>query len=192
MKESVDCTSLSPTLRRCRKCSQERNVAEFRPDKQARNGKLYPRNQCRECEARGWRRDWLAGKKGRQSAVTLAVKAPRVPAPELSIESGIEAKLEDAILQRMRLYQSDALDALHDLAMMPISENSMQNQVKLAAAWKLAGPLFAPDAPSGRSDLDKTLREMNELYHKTAPRIKSIREHVVMFEQGQPATTGRC
>jgi hypothetical protein len=41
----------------------------------------------------------------------------------------------------MERYECGALDALYDLAMMPISQNSMLNRIKLAAAAELAGDL---------------------------------------------------
>jgi hypothetical protein len=49
----------------------------------------------------------------------------------------------------MEVYSCSALDALYDLAMMPISENSMLNRIKLAAAVELAGDLIETGAKAG-------------------------------------------
>jgi hypothetical protein len=170
-------------IRKCRKCSQVKDGSEFRPDKLAKSGKLYARKQCRECENESWRRDWRAGKKARQSAAVLALSAPSAaPAPQL-IARDSEGRLEELVQDRMARYQRDALDALYDLAMMPISENSMQNQVKLTAAAKLAGTLLTPDNSGRDHELGKLLVELNESYQANAPRIRAIRERIVTFEQ---------
>ena len=83
------------------------------------------------------------------------------------------------VSRRRLLYQSDALDALHDLATMPVSSNSGLNQTKLLAASRLVGP---QETQQGVSDLDSTLAALNDEYHKAAPRIKSVRERIITFE----------
>jgi hypothetical protein len=88
-------------------------------------------------------------------------------------------QVEQSVVRRLTLYRSDALTAIHDLAMMEVSPNPMQNQVKLAAAQRLAG---SPEVASG-SDFAQTLAALNEDYHRHAPRIKSVRERVIEFEQ---------
>jgi hypothetical protein len=173
--------------RKCRRCRKEKNVSEFRPDKKAANGNRYQRNQCRECESEDWRRAWHAGKKGRRSATVLALNAPSTALPERH-QDAIEGQLEEAIKHRMIRYQSDALDALHDLAMMPISENSAQNQVKLLAAKLLAEPLLAPENTGSKEEMNKVLRELNEEFQRNTPRLKLIRERIVEFQQEPPAS----
>jgi hypothetical protein len=96
-------------------------------------------------------------------------------------------QIEAEVASRMVLYRSDALDALHALATMPIDENSAQNQVKLLAASRLSGPM---EGQAG-SELDQTLRLLNEEYQQKAPRIKSIRERIVEFETEPDASLGR-
>jgi hypothetical protein len=162
--------------RKCRECGFEKNVTEFRPAKLARNGKLYPRHQCRACENSTWRDAWRAGKKGRLSAATLAVNAPHIAEPMLG---GGKAKLEDLVYRRMQTYGCDALDALHDLAMMPISENSMLNRIKLAAASELAGPLTLLKSADAPENLGKALHDLDMRYHATAARIKALRERII-------------
>jgi hypothetical protein len=93
-------------------------------------------------------------------------------------EKGISAEaLDDAIAQRLRVYRVVGLDALHDLATMPIDENSAQNQVKLAAAARLAG-----EAGGGATggEMGEALRELNQLYHEHAPRLRVVRERVTV------------
>lgn len=91
--------------------------------------------------------------------------------PEFERLSG--ESLRVAVESRLALYRVVGLDALHDIAVMPISENSAQNQVKLAAAARLAG---STDGISGGGEIGETLRSLNELYHQHAPRIRIVRE----------------
>jgi hypothetical protein len=87
-----------------------------------------------------------------------------------------EASIQEAIDSRLLLYRVDGLDALHDLATMPIDENSAQNQVKLAAAARLAGTVEG----IGSGSLEETLRELNKSYQENAPRLRVIRERTTI------------
>ena len=86
-----------------------------------------------------------------------------------------------AVERRLSLYRVAGLDALHDLASMPIDANSAQNQVKLAAAARLAGTVES----AGGSGIEETLRELNAQYQKEAPRLRVVRERVTI-EQMPP------
>lgn len=105
------------------------------------------------------------------------------------LRSAYSGEAEDALqrlaLRRMVEYRVDALDAIFDLATMPISDNSAQNQVKLAAARLLAAIDGAPKSPED-GGLEGMLRNLNEAYHKDAPRIRSVRERIVTFESELP------
>lgn len=83
-----------------------------------------------------------------------------------------EAQIHEAISRRLGIYRVVGLDALHDLATMPIDQNSAQNQVKLAAAARLAGSV---DVAAG-SETSEILRELNQSYQQNAPRLRVIRE----------------
>lgn len=85
--------------------------------------------------------------------------------------------LREAVERRVALYRVAGLDALHELATMPLDANSAQNQVKLAAAARLAG---TTEGSSGAGDLAETLRELNDLYQKEAPRLRVVRERVTI------------
>ena len=78
--------------------------------------------------------------------------------------------------ERLALYRVSGLDALHDLATMPIDENSAQNQVKLAAAARLAGAVEA----GGTGGLEEALRELNAQYVEHAPRLRVTREKLTV------------
>lgn len=102
-------------------------------------------------------------------------------------ESGPGVPLEaihKAAEARMALYRVVGLDALHDLATMPIDLNSAQNQVKLAAAARLAGTVEGQAGGSG--DLAETLRELNQSYQENAPRLRAIRTTVVTTVEAVP------
>ncbi len=90
--------------------------------------------------------------------------------------------VEQNIKSRVDLYRVVGLDSLHDLATMPISDNSAQNQVKLAAAARLAGETVAT---SGDSEVAEALRSLNDSYHKNAPRIRVTRERLTVEMQGE-------
>ena len=84
-------------------------------------------------------------------------------------------QLERDVQHRIRLYRVAGLDALHDIAVMPISENSAQNQVKLAAAARLAG---STEGLGTGGEIGETLRALNEAYQQNAPRIRVVRERL--------------
>jgi len=92
-------------------------------------------------------------------------------------------QVEQDVARRLALYRSDGLDALHEIATMPLSENSAQNQVKLAAAARLAGGSESGPQDSG---IESTLAALNQAYHQAAPRIKSVRERIITFDTPEP------
>jgi len=98
-----------------------------------------------------------------------------------------DAQIHEAVSLRMGLYRVAGLDALHDLATMPINENSAQNQVKLAAAARLAGGLEG--AGSG-GEMGDTFRELRELYESHAPRLKVVRERTTTTVEMVPTDRG--
>ncbi len=88
-----------------------------------------------------------------------------------------QTAIHAAIEHRLSLYRVAGLDALHELATMPINENSAQNQVKLAAAARLAG---SPEEGAGGGEVGEALRALNELYHQQAPRLRVVRERLTV------------
>lgn len=88
-----------------------------------------------------------------------------------------DADLHSAIEKRVSLYRVTGLDALHDLAAMPIDANSAQNQVKLAAAARLAGGL---EGGGSGGEMAETFRELQQLYQQHAPRLRVIRERTTV------------
>lgn len=81
---------------------------------------------------------------------------------------------ESAVVRRLAMYRVVGLDALADLASMAIGDNSAQNQVKLAAAARLAGAT----GDAGGADMAGLMRELNEAYEKDAPRIRLTRTEI--------------
>lgn len=95
-----------------------------------------------------------------------------------SAGSGLSKEaLNAAIESRLAIYRVAGLDALHDLATMPIDVNSAQNQVKLAAAARLAG---TPEAGGAGGEVADALRSLNTLYHEHAPRLRVVRERLTV------------
>lgn len=97
---------------------------------------------------------------------------------DLAIEDGFskltDAQIKQAVTHRLALYRVDGLDALHELATMPIGDNSAMAQVKLSAAARLSGTA----QESGTDNLGDILRELNSAYQENAPRIRVTRERI--------------
>jgi hypothetical protein len=90
-------------------------------------------------------------------------------------------ELERAVSRRLALYRVDGLDALHDIATMPIGENPALVASKLGAATRLAGGLSEGVGGSETSDI---LRELNAAYHASAPKIRIVRQTMTTVEMG--------
>ena len=101
----------------------------------------------------------------------------------------LNSKFKELLAKRKELYKCDALDALHDIAMMPITSNALMNQVKFLAAQLLAGPLNEPGM-SMPAEGASTLRQLNDEFAKSAQRIRSVRERVIEFEQPMQIING--
>lgn len=113
--------------------------------------------------------------RGIRSSTILQETLKQVRLPEnAALDS---AALEEAIRARTQIYRVVGLDSLHELATMPLSENSAQNQVKLAAAARLAG---SSESSGAGGEVAETLRALNESYQKEAPRIRVIRERTTV------------
>jgi hypothetical protein len=91
-------------------------------------------------------------------------------------------KFHHELAKRMQLFRVDALDALHDLAMMDVSGNAQLAAWKYQAASFLAGGI--QDGGTGSRDFDAFLKGLNTKYRQEAPRIKAVRERVIEFETG--------
>ena len=109
-----------------------------------------------------------------QVSPLLSAVVEAIPAKWKGID---RAEIERAIEERTALYRVSGLDALHELATMPIDVNSAQNQVKLAAAARLAG---STEGQSGGDDLASTLRDLNREYQEAAPRLRIVRERTTI------------
>lgn len=81
----------------------------------------------------------------------------------------------DDLKRRQVLYRSEALDAIRELATMPMNDNSGMMQVKLLAAVRLYNETGEKDAGSTIGDV---LQALNVEYQQTAPRISEIRKTV--------------
>jgi len=91
-------------------------------------------------------------------------------------------EFQAAVDLRLSVYRIDGLDALHELAVMPIdATNSANNQVKLAAAARLAG---TNEGGSMGGEIADTLRSLNEMYHREAPRIRVTRTEIEISREG--------
>jgi hypothetical protein len=95
------------------------------------------------------------------------------------------SEVEEDMRKRAVFYRAEALEALHDLASLPVDAetNSALAQVKLIAAQRLYQETGQTDNPN---DMESTLRVLNQRFQEAAPRIKQIRERIIQFENGGP------
>jgi len=110
---------------------------------------------------------------------------PSVAAHYLTIEQikadprfddATQTQIEAEIRSRASMYRLDGLEVIHEIAMSPHT-NASEMDVRLKAAVQLRGA--GSDMPQGG---DGVLMELNALYHKNAPRIKSMRMAVIEFD----------
>ena len=86
----------------------------------------------------------------------------------------------DRLDQTTRAYQVEAIDIIHDLAVIPMKDiSAAMAEVKLKAAIQLRGAGKDPQANNGQASV---LAELNDLYHQSAPRIKSIRVAQIEYQ----------
>jgi hypothetical protein len=109
----------------------------------------------------------------------LAIQAEKTDNPQFD-RIALE-QLGQLVEKRLSLYRVVGLDALHDIATMPVSENPAQNSVKLSAASRLAGELGAGAVGSEAGEI---LRELNIAYHASAPKIRIVRQTMTTVEMG--------
>ena len=102
-------------------------------------------------------------------------KHKKSPLTNFQADKGLDrvtdAQFNELVIKRMELFRCDALDALHDLAMMPITKNSALNNIKYLAACRLAGAPVPTDGGAKGADF---LQSLNERFHSTAQRIKEL------------------
>lgn len=154
---------------------------------------------ARIAEALTWARGDLFAAKGFLSPVRISIThldriiraVPDLQRVYTQIESmqhldeyrkSSQEQFEEALVRRMALMRADALEEVHAMATMPMSDKVGELQVKLAAATFLAGGRDpVADAPKG-GDLDQTLAQLAREYSERAPRVRAIRERVIEFE----------
>lgn len=98
----------------------------------------------------------------------------------MSVEQ-FENQLEDL----SRAYRVEGLNEIHKLATMDFGDSAALAKVKLDAALALRG---APGKGIANSDQENALAELNHLYHANAPRIKEIRQTVLVLQDDREAT----
>lgn len=109
----------------------------------------------------------------------LLVNATREANPDFLRMS--DDQFSSSLRRNKKVYAVDALEEMHRLAMMEIdAENAEMNNVKLKACVELAK---GTEAGGEGSELAEVLRELNNQYRESAPRIKSLRIELEM-QQG--------
>lgn len=113
----------------------------------------------------------------RVSATLQATLATLRETPQREQPALTDSMIQSEVDRRIALGRAVGLEALHDLASMPIDENSAQNQVKLAAAARLAGGL---EGGGSNAEMAETLRQLQQDYQQNAPRLRVIRERTTV------------
>lgn len=90
----------------------------------------------------------------------------------------------DQLDQLTRAYQVEAVDIIHDLATIPMTKDlsAAMAEIKLKAAIQLRGAGKDTSTNTGQASV---LAELNELYHASAPRIKSIRVAQIEYQSDE-------
>lgn len=107
-------------------------------------------------------------------AATYAAIDEAMKGDDLDAKSA--AAISRAIQERTAAYRLDGLEVVHELAMAP-HRNAAEAEVRLKAAIELRGK-----ADSGAVAGNAVLAELNDLYQKSAPRIKTLRAVQIEFE----------
>ncbi len=159
----------------CTICTLEKADEAFRLFKH--KGGERRRSECIECE--------VIIKARRKDNSTFVEKALQVPVNSLpKPPTSLADRLAMAVEVRMEFYKQSGLDALYDLATMPMPDNSAMAQVKFMAASRLAGPIEGVQERGSGPTFDSVLQQLNERFHANAPKIRSIRERTVQFDDG--------
>lgn len=165
-------------MKKCRLCQQEKpSGAEGEDANHFLETAPQYKNVCTEC------RSVYKGTRVKSKPIAKVVlEVPRrITPPKARGEL-----LDVAVELRTKNYQEPALQAIYELATMPISTNPLLMQIKMSAARLLAGPMpweqgqnqAVADTPTG------LLQSLNEAYHAHSVRIKQIRERVIDFDRG--------
>ncbi len=158
----------------CIICETEKPDADFK----VRRGKLS--TECNDCTA-----NLKARTKRENTLVQAIIDAPGQNLP--AIRGSSEERLKLAVDKRMELYKEGALEALYALALMEITgANSATLQVKYLAACRLAGPQIETGVRADNPMAD-VLKDLNDRFNENAPKIRSIRERIVEFDQSAAA-----
>lgn len=88
-------------------------------------------------------------------------------------------QFENELADLTRAYKVVGLEELHKLATMNAGDSAAMAKVKLQAAISLRG---GQQQVSGDREIEHALAELNTLYHQNAPRIKEIRQTVIMID----------
>ena len=99
-----------------------------------------------------------------------------------SFENATQAQFAAEIRSRATLYRLDGLDVLHELATTDHAGEAAMADVRFKAALALRGE--ADSMPAAGGDI---MAELNELYRKSAPRIKALRAVEIEFD-AEPAS----
>jgi hypothetical protein len=93
-------------------------------------------------------------------------------------------QFENKLLDLGRAYRIDGLTEIHKLATMEFGDSAALAKVKLDAAIALRGGVSNHAASS---ESENVLSELNALYHANAPRIKEIRQTVLVLQDDREA-----
>lgn len=88
-------------------------------------------------------------------------------------------QFDNALIELTRIYRIDGLETLHELATTDHGESAAMAKVRMEAAIALRG---GSSHSGGGGEMESTLAELNNLYLQNAPRIKEIRQTVVVIE----------
>ena len=87
----------------------------------------------------------------------------------------------DELERLTRSYKLDAVEVIHDIAMLNAGDSAAMTEVKLKAAIALRG---VPEPKKTTSDHTALLAELDAQYREQAPRIRTVRAVQIEYESG--------
>jgi len=94
-------------------------------------------------------------------------------------------QFENQLADQTRALRIEGLNEIHKLATMEFGDSAALAKVKLDAALALRGGV---QSGVSNSETESALAELNHLYHQNAPRIKEIRQTVLVLRDERDIT----
>ena len=125
----------------------------------------------------GYRPSWLVDWIRAVPKLTVVYNEIEKVKADPDFDQAAQAHFEDEIRRRTAAFKLDGLNVIHELAVTPHGESAAMADVRLKAAIQLRDA--GGESTQGGANV---LAELNELYRRSAPRIRSMRAVQIEFD----------